>query len=83
MPRPIRSPHLVRLLVAIVATVALAATAACGDERRGASNRRTFGPGEAVVVRVVDGDTVRSYLGLSSDWFTFAVAPRQKGPARQ
>jgi SpoIID/LytB domain protein len=29
-----------------------------------------------------DGDTVRSYLGLSSDWFTFSVAPRQKGPAR-
>jgi stage II sporulation protein D len=29
-----------------------------------------------------DGDTVRSYLGLNSDWFTFAVAPRQKGPAR-
>lgn len=31
----------------------------------------------------VDGDTVRSYLGLNSDWFTFAVAPRQKGQARQ
>ena len=31
----------------------------------------------------VDGDTVRSYFGLYSDWFTFAVAPRQKGPARQ
>jgi stage II sporulation protein D len=31
----------------------------------------------------VDGDTVRSYLGLHSDWFTFSVAPRQKGPARQ
>ena len=31
----------------------------------------------------VDGDTVRSYFGLQSDWFTFAVAPRQKGPARQ
>jgi peptidoglycan hydrolase-like amidase len=29
-----------------------------------------------------DGDTVRSYLALSSDWFTFSVAPRQKGPAR-
>ncbi len=29
----------------------------------------------------VDGDTVRSYLGLYSDWFTFSVAPRQKGPA--
>jgi SpoIID/LytB domain protein len=29
-----------------------------------------------------DGDTVRSYLGLNSDWFTFSVAPRQKGPAR-
>jgi SpoIID/LytB domain protein len=29
----------------------------------------------------VDGDTVRSYLGLSSDWFTFSVAPRQKVPA--
>jgi hypothetical protein len=29
-----------------------------------------------------DGDTVRSYLGLRSSWFTFAVAPRQKGPAR-
>jgi stage II sporulation protein D len=29
-----------------------------------------------------DGDTVRSYLGLNSDWFTFTVAPRQKGPAR-
>lgn len=29
-----------------------------------------------------DGDTVRSYLGLNSSWFTFAVAPRQKGPAR-
>ena len=31
----------------------------------------------------VDGDTVRSYFGLNSDWFTFAVTPRQKGPARQ
>ncbi|HSU03260.1 MAG TPA: SpoIID/LytB domain-containing protein [Nocardioides sp.] len=31
----------------------------------------------------VDGDTVRSVFGLYSDWFTFAVAPRQKGPARQ
>ena len=31
----------------------------------------------------VDGDTVRSYLGLYSDWFTFSVAPRQKGPAPQ
>ncbi|WP_374458300.1 SpoIID/LytB domain-containing protein [Nocardioides sp.] len=31
----------------------------------------------------VDGDTVRSVLGLSSDWFTFSVVPRQKGPARQ
>lgn len=31
----------------------------------------------------VDGDTVRSYFGLSSDWFTFAVMPRQKGQARQ
>ena len=30
----------------------------------------------------VDGNTVRSSLGLSSDWFTFTVAPRQKGPAR-
>ncbi len=30
----------------------------------------------------VDGDTVRSYLGLYSDWFTFTVAPHQKGPAR-
>ncbi|NPD05482.1 SpoIID/LytB domain-containing protein [Nocardioides sp. zg-1308] len=31
----------------------------------------------------VDGDTVRSTLGLYSDWFTFSVTPRQKGPARQ
>ena len=31
----------------------------------------------------VDGDTVRSYFGLYSDWFTFSVTPRQKGPARQ
>lgn len=31
----------------------------------------------------VDGDTVRSSLGLYSDWFTFAVAPRQQGQARQ
>ncbi len=31
----------------------------------------------------VDGDTVRSFFGLNSDWFTFAVAPRQKGQARQ
>ena len=30
----------------------------------------------------VDGDTVRSTFGLNSDWFTFAVTPRQKGPAR-
>jgi len=30
----------------------------------------------------VDGDTVRSVLGLYSSWFTFSVAPRQKGPAR-
>ena len=31
----------------------------------------------------VDGDTVRSAFGLNSDWFTFAVEPRQKGRARQ
>lgn len=31
----------------------------------------------------VDGDTVRSSLGLYSDWFTFAVAPRQTGQARE
>ena len=31
----------------------------------------------------VDGDTVRSYVGLPSDWFTFSVAPRQKGPVPQ
>ncbi|WP_210650389.1 SpoIID/LytB domain-containing protein [Nocardioides sp. SYSU D00065] len=31
----------------------------------------------------VDGDTVRSYFGLNSDWFTFSVTPRQQGPARQ
>ena len=31
----------------------------------------------------VDGDTVRTAFGLYSDWFTFAVAPRQTGPARQ
>ena len=30
----------------------------------------------------VDGDTARSALGLNSDWFTFAVAPRQVGQAR-
>jgi SpoIID/LytB domain protein len=30
----------------------------------------------------VDGDTVRSYFGLNSDWFTFAVAPRQRGQVR-
>jgi len=29
----------------------------------------------------VGGDTVRSILGLYSDWFTFSVALRQKGPA--
>lgn len=31
----------------------------------------------------VDGDTVRSSFALNSDWFTFAVTPRQKGQARQ
>lgn len=31
----------------------------------------------------VDGATVRSELGLYSDWFTFTVTPRQTGPARQ
>jgi stage II sporulation protein D len=30
----------------------------------------------------VSGDETRSYLGLRSDWFTFSVLPRQKGPAR-
>lgn len=30
----------------------------------------------------VDGDTVRSVLGLRSDWFTFAVTPRQQGRVR-
>ncbi len=30
----------------------------------------------------ISGDTLRSILGLYSDWFTFQVAPRQKGPAR-
>ena len=31
----------------------------------------------------VDGETVRTVLGLPSDWFTFTVTPRQSGPARQ
>lgn len=31
----------------------------------------------------VSGDTVRDYFGLNSDWFTFAVTPRQKGQARE
>jgi stage II sporulation protein D len=31
----------------------------------------------------VDGDTVRDYFGLSSDWFTFSVTPRQQGQARE
>ena len=31
----------------------------------------------------VDGDTVRSALGLPSSWFTFDVNERQTGPARQ
>ena len=31
----------------------------------------------------VDGDTVRDYFGLRSDWFTFAVTPRQKGQAQR
>ena len=31
----------------------------------------------------LSGDDARSYLGLYSDWFTFSVIPRQKGPARQ
>jgi stage II sporulation protein D len=30
----------------------------------------------------LDGDTARSYFGLHSDWFTFGVLPRQKGPVR-
>lgn len=30
----------------------------------------------------ISGDTLRSILPLNSDWFTFAVAPSQKGPAR-
>jgi micrococcal nuclease len=59
VPRPTRSLRVLRRLVAIVATVALAlAATACGSERRGASNP-SLGRGEAVVVRVVDGDTVR------------------------
>jgi micrococcal nuclease len=66
VPRSTRSPRLVRLAVALVAAVALAATAACGEERSGASNR-TFGPGEATVVRVVDGDTVRVRFPGGSD----------------
>ncbi|CAM3618125.1 SpoIID/LytB domain-containing protein [Nocardioides zeicaulis] len=37
--------------------------------------------GTAGSVRV-DGDTVRSALGLSSDWFTFSVTPRQQGRVR-
>ncbi|MCP3422459.1 SpoIID/LytB domain-containing protein [Nocardioides pinisoli] len=30
----------------------------------------------------LSGDDARSYFGLNSDWFTFSVIPRQKGPAR-
>lgn len=30
----------------------------------------------------LSGDDARSFLGLYSDWFTFSVLPRQKGPAR-
>jgi micrococcal nuclease len=58
--------------VALAAEVALAATAACSLERRGASNRPSAPtgprPGEAVVVRVVDGDTVRvRFPGATDD----------------
>ena len=62
MPRTTRSQ---RLLVALVAAVVLAALGAAalggGRERGGASNLEGLGlgPGEAVVVRVVDGDTVQ------------------------
>ena len=31
----------------------------------------------------VDGDTVRDYFALRSDWFTFSVTPRQLGQARE
>ncbi len=37
--------------------------------------------GTAGTVRLT-GDAVRSALGLSSDWFTFAVTPRQQGRVR-
>jgi stage II sporulation protein D len=30
----------------------------------------------------VSGDDARSFFGLPSDWFTFSVLPRQKGPTR-
>ena len=30
-----------------------------------------------------DGDTVRDYFALNSDWFTFTVTPRQKGQLRE
>ena len=30
----------------------------------------------------LSGDDARSFFGLYSDWFTFSVLPRQKGPAR-
>jgi hypothetical protein len=30
----------------------------------------------------LSGDDARSYLGLYSDWFTFSVMSRQKGPAQ-
>ena len=30
----------------------------------------------------LSGDDARSFFGLYSDWFTFSVTPRQKGPAR-
>lgn len=32
---------------------------------------------------LVNGDTVRDYFALNSDWFTFSVVPRQTGQARE
>ena len=44
-------------------------------------------PATEIVGRIItartDGDTVRDYFALNSDWFTFTVTPRQKGQLRE
>ena len=52
------------------------------QRRLGRSRHRRWPSSSPAAGASLSGDDARSFFGLYSDWFTFSVLPRQKGPAR-